>query len=401
MGTKLSQRIDRISPSATLAITAKAKEMQRQGIKVVSLAAGEPDFDTPEYIKEAATEALKNGFTKYTPVSGIIELKEAIVKKFKKDNNIEYNTEEIIISCGAKHVLFNIMQVLCEEGDEVIIPSPYWVTYPAQVKLAGGIPVILPTSEEKQFKLTLNTLKKDINERTKILIINSPSNPTGAVYNQDELQEIKEVCLENDLWVISDEIYERIIYDGIKHTSIASLGEDIKQKTLVVNGLSKTYAMTGWRIGYAGGDKEIIQAMTKLQSQSTSNPTSFAQKAAQIALVDPQGEKVISEMVKKFRERRDFLTEGLSKLAKLHFASPSGSFYLFLNISEYYGSSYENEIINSSIQFCRYLLEKAHVAVIPGSAFGEDRCIRISFANSIENIGEALKRIKEFLKVLS
>ena len=398
---KLSERICRIGPSPTLAITAKAKEMQAQGVKVISLAAGEPDFDTPQYIKDAAVKALKDGFTKYTPASGMGELKEAIIEKFKKDNKIEYNAKEIIVSCGAKHALFNIMQVLCDQGDEVIIPAPYWVTYPEQVKLAGGNPVILPTLEERKFKLSADLLRRVINEHTRILILNSPSNPTGTVYTEGELEELKEVCLENKLWVISDEIYEKIIYDGVKHCGIASMGKDIKDKTLVVNGLSKTYAMTGWRIGYAAGPREIIQAMSNLQSQSTSNPTSFAQKAAVAALSDSQGEKAIAGMADNFRHRRDFLVKELNKWKKVHFLVPQGSFYLFLDISEYFGTSYQGPAINSSAQLSQYLLEKAQVAVIPGSAFGDDQYIRISFANSLENIEEALDRIKKFLRLLS
>ena len=398
---KLSERICRIGPSPTLAITAKAKQMQAQGLKIISLAAGEPDFDTPQYIKDTAVAALKDGFTKYTPASGTGELKETIIEKLRKDNRVEYNPKEIIVSCGAKHSLFNIMQVLCDEGDEVIIPAPYWVTYPAQVKLAGGNPVILPTLEERKFKLSAELLRRVINEHTKILILNSPSNPTGMVYTKGELEELKEVCLENKLWVISDEIYEKIIYDGVKHYSIASLGKDIQDKTLVVNGLSKTYAMTGWRLGYAAGPREIVQAMSNLQSQSTSNPTSFVQKAAVTALSDSQGEKIIAGMVDSFRQRRDFLVKELNKWKKVHFLVPQGSFYLFLDISEYFGTSYQGPTINSSAQLSQYLLEKAQVAVIPGSAFGEDQYIRISFANSLENIKEALNRIKKFLKLLA
>lgn len=397
---KLSQRISRIESSSTLAITAKAKELKNQGLKVISLAAGEPDFDTPQYIKDAAVQALKDGFTKYTPSSGILELKEAIVEKFKKDNGLIYKPEEIIVSCGAKHSLHNIMQVLCEEGDEVIIPSPYWVTYPEQVKLADGIPVILPTLEERDFKLSSSLLSRVIAGRTKILILNSPSNPTGTVYKKEELEELKEVCLENDLWVISDEIYEKIIFDGQKHWSIASLGEDIKEKTIVVNGLSKTYAMTGWRIGYAAGPREVIQALDNFQSQTTSNPTSFAQKAALIALTAPQGDKEISKMVKAFQERRDFLVQELKKWKKIRFLIPQGTFYLFLDVSEYFGGSFPGEVINSSVSFSQYLLDKMQVAVIPGSAFGNDQYIRLSFATSLENIAEGLKRIKKFLELL-
>ncbi len=398
---KLSQRIGRINPSLTLAITAKAKEMQRQGLKIVGLAAGEPDFDTPQYIKEAAIKALGEGFTKYTPASGIIELKEAIVRKLKEDNALEYRTDEIIVSCGAKHALYNIMQTLCDEGDEVVIPAPYWVTYPEQVKLAGGIPVVIPTLEERNFKLSANLLRRVITERARIIILNSPSNPTGAIYSKDELEELKEVCLEYNLWVISDEIYEKIIYDGKKHSSIASLGKEIKRKTLLVNGLSKTYAMTGWRIGYTAGPREIIRAMGNLQSQSTSNPTSFVQKAALAALTDSRRESVIAEMLKKFQERRDFLTMELSKWEKVRFLNPDGAFYLFLDISEYFGCSFKGKTIKTSVQFSDFLLEEGKVAVIPGSAFGKDEYIRISFANSIENIAEGLKRIKKFLESLS
>ncbi len=401
MESYLSSRINSITPSSTLAISAQAKAMQSQGINVISLAAGEPDFDTPEYIKEAAIEALKGGFTRYTPASGTAELKEAVAHKFKKDNQLDYKADEIIISCGAKHSLYNVIQVLCDKGDEVIIPSPYWLTYPAQVKLAGATAVIIPTLEERNFKLSLSLLKRAITRNSKVLIINSPSNPTGAVYKQSELEEIKEVCLEHNIWVISDEIYEKIIYDDCRHVSIASLGEDIKNKTLVVNGVSKTYAMTGWRIGYAAGPREVIAAMSKLQSHSTSNPTSFAQKGAMAALKDPQGEKIISKMVNAFYERRNFLVSELNRWEKVRFVNPSGAFYLFLDVSEYFGTVCNNVEIKSSIQFSQSLLEGARVAVVPGAAFGGDEFIRLSFATSIENIKEALARIKKFLKTLS
>jgi aspartate aminotransferase len=394
----LSNRAKSLKPSPTLAINAKAKAMQAQGIRVVSFGAGEPDFDTPENIKKAAVRAIEEGFTKYTPVGGIDELKDAIIHKFKRDNNLAYKRSEILVSCGGKHSFYNLAQAIFDHGDEVIIPAPYWVSYPPMVSLAGASPIIINTKEENGFKLTPEDLKKAITPKTKALVINSPSNPTGSTYTKEELKKIAEIAIEHNFFVISDEIYEKIVYDGFEFISIASLSDEIKKKTIIVHGVAKTYAMTGWRIGYTAGPEEIISAMNNIQSQSTSNPTSIAQKASVEALVGPQEE--VKKMVSAFAKRRNFIVDRLNKILGVSCFKPIGTFYVFPNFSSYYGKSYEGKKISNSTDLADYFLNVARVAVVPGVEFGADPFERLSFATSMEDIKEGVDRIEEALKKL-
>jgi len=394
----ISKRVAQISPSATLAITAKAKQMKAEGIDVVGFGAGEPDFDTPDHIKEAAKKALDEGFTKYTPASGTAELKEAICKKFKNDNNLDYTPQEIIVSCGAKHSIYNVIIALCSEGDEVILPSPYWVSYPEMIKAAGATPVILKATQKSNFKVLPLQLIDAITPKTKLLILNSPSNPTGMLYTKDELQTISQILVEKGIFCISDEIYEEIIYDGQKHISIASLGSEIKELTIVVNGVSKAYSMTGWRIGYAAGRKDIIKAMSNLQSHSTSNPTSIAQKAALAALEGSR--EPIGAMVTEFKKRRDYIIERLNSINGISCLKTQGAFYVFPDVSELFGKSFNGKEIKDSMSLTEALLDEANVAVVPGSAFGSDANLRLSYAISMENIKEGLNRIEKFVNRL-
>ncbi|BCB96716.1 aminotransferase [Dissulfurispira thermophila] len=394
----LADRVKKIKPSPTLAMDARAKAMKAQGLDIVNFGVGEPDFDTPEHVKEAAIKAIRDGFTKYTPVGGIDELKEAIIEKFKIDNNLEYTKEEILVSCGAKHSLYNIAQALYAPGDEVIIPSPYWVSYPDQVLLNDAVPVFLSTYEEDNFMLRPEVLESKITKKTKAIILNSPSNPTGLTYDRKTLQAIAEIALKHNIYIISDEIYEKLVYDDIEFVSIASLDKEVKNKTIVVNGLSKSHAMTGWRIGYAAGPKDIIKAMTNIQSQSTSNPTSIAQKAAVAALTGPQD--FISIMHAEFDRRRKFLVDGLNSIEGVRCLKPTGAFYAFPNISKLYGKKAGERRVDSSLDMAMYLLEDARVALVHGEAFGNDAYIRISYATSMENIDKGLERIKEAMSRL-
>jgi len=362
--------------------------MKKSGIDVVNFGAGEPDFDTPQPIKEAAIKAINDGFTKYTPSTGIPELKEAIARKLKIENNVDYAPDQIVVSCGAKHTIFNLIQVLINKGDQVIIPSPYWVSYTEMVKLAQGKPVILDTRQSDGFKIDIEKLKKKINASTKLLILNSPSNPAGVFYSKEELQAIANVCVENKLMVISDEIYEKILFDNLQFTSIASLGKDIYDLTLTVNGLSKSFSMTGWRIGYFAGPKEIVEAVSKFQDHSTSNPTSISQKASLAAFSMDQS--YYSSVTAKFQERRDFIASYLDeKLSEfVSFIKPQGAFYIFINIAKTKIHSFD---------FAKRFLEESYVAVIPGDSFGCDSWIRISFATSLEEIKKGLQRLELFL----
>ena len=396
---KLSARAKKLQPSATLAITAKEKALKSQGVDVIGFGAGEPDFDSPENVKEEAVRAIKAGFTKYTAVGGIDELKEAIINRMKQDYGLEYQKSEIIVSNGAKHTLYNLTQALFEEGDEVIIPSPYWVSYPEQITLAGATPVILETKEEEGFKIDPAELGKLITPRTRALILNYPSNPTGATYNEVELRQIVDVAMEAGLIIISDEIYDKIIYDGVKHTPVATLGEDVKKATILVNGVSKTYSMTGWRIGYAAGDKEVINAMGKLQGQSTSNPTSISQRAALEAYRGPHD--IIEERTREFEKRKNYIVERLNSIPGIKCFSPQGAFYAFPKISGFFGKRYNGKVIKSSMDFTEFLLDEAKVAVVPGDSFGSDNHVRISFATSMENIIKGMDRIEEAVKKLS
>jgi len=394
----LSNRAKSLKPSPTLAINAKTKSMQAQGIHVISFGAGEPDFDTPQNIKQAAVKAIEEGFTKYTPVGGIDELKDAVIHKFKRDNGLTFKRSEVMVSCGGKHSFYNLAQALFDQGDEVIIPAPYWVSYPPMVELAEASPIIINTKEKNGFKLTVEDLKRAITPKAKGLIINSPSNPTGNAYTKKELEKIAEVAISHNFFVISDEIYEKIIYDGFEFTSIASLGEEIKKRTIIVHGVAKTYAMTGWRIGYTAGPEEIISAMNNIQSQSTSNPTSIAQKASVEALIGPQDE--VKKMVSAFAERRNYIVDRMNKVSGVLCYKPVGAFYVFPNFSSYYGKSYQGKKISNSTELADYFLDVAKVAVVPGVEFGDDAFERLSFATSMGNIKEGLDRIEEALKKL-
>src|SRR3972149_6270445 len=376
----LSNRAKSLKPSPTLAINAKAKSMQAQGIQVISFGAGEPDFDTPENIKVAAKKAIDDGFTKYTPVGGIDELKDAIIKKFQRDNGLTYKRSEVLVSCGGKHSFYNLAQAIFDQGDEVIVPAPYWVSYPPMVALANGIPVIVETTEKNEFKITPDELKRAITPKTKALIINSPSNPTGSAYTKKELEKIAEIAISQDFFVISDEIYEKIVYDGFEFVSIASLSEEMKKRTIIVHGVAKTYAMTGWRIGYTAGSEEIISAMNNIQSQSTSNPTSIAQKASVEALMGPQNE--VEKMVSAFGQRRNYIVDRLNKIQGVSCYKPMGAFYVFPNFSSYYGKSYQAKKIENSTHLADYFLDVAKVAVVPGVEFGADPFERLSYATS-------------------
>jgi aspartate aminotransferase len=396
---KLSARAERLQPSATLTITAKAKALKSQGVDVIGFGAGEPDFDSPLHVKEAAIRAINEGMTKYTGVGGIDELKDAIIHRLKEDHNLEYEKSEIITSVGAKHTLYNVIQVLFDSGDEVIVPAPYWVSYPEQIRLAEATPVILDTVESEGFKITPESLKNCINSNTKALILNYPSNPTGATYNEEELRAIVDVAMEAELIIISDEIYEKIIYGGIKHIPVAALGENIKKSTILVNGVSKTYSMTGWRIGYAAGDKDVISAMSKLQGQSTSNPTSISQWAAIAAFTGDH--KIIEDRTKEFEQRKNYIVEKLNEIPEITCFDPQGAFYVFPNVSGCYGKEFDGKVLNNSLDFTEFILDEAKVAVVPGVAFGADDYVRISYATSMDDIVKGINRITEAITKLS
>jgi len=384
MKQKISSRALNCADSPTLAISAKAKSLKAQGHNVIDFGAGQPDFEPSEHVKQAIIKSLeKKGYAKYTASSGIPELKKAIVEKLKKDNNIEYTEKQIIVSCGAKHSLYNIMHAMLDKGDEVIIPSPYWVSYPEMVKLAEGIPVFVETDNE--FKIKANKIAEAVTERTKIIIINSPSNPTGAVIDDEELKKIADIAIKHNIFVVSDEIYEKIIF-GKKHLSIASLKDDIKKLTITVNGISKAYAMPGLRIGYAAGDEEIIKAMSRIQDQSTSNPTSIIQESAVEAIKGQQED--LEKMRKEFEKRRDFIVKALNEMG-FTCPQPEGAFYVFPKLPDKF---------EDSVKFTEELLEKEKVAVVPGIYFGKEGYIRLSYACSIEEIKDGMERIKRFLK---
>ena len=385
---ELSRRVKRMSPSPTMAITSKAKELKAKGIDVIGFGAGEPDFDTPYHIKEAAKEAIDMGFTKYTPPAGIPELRRAVADKLKEENGIDYEPEQVVITDGAKQALFNLMLSVIDEGDEVIIPSPYWVTYPEQVKFAGGTPVFVETKEVKGFALTLEELKPAVTSRTKMIILCTPHNPTGSVIPKEELQRIGEFCAERGILIASDECYEYLTYDGFKHTSIASLSPEIKQVTITINALSKAFSMTGWRVGYAAGPKEIIDAMIKINSQSISNVNSIAQKAAVAALTKPKD--FLNEWLEAFDQRRRYMVEKLNEIPGISCLMPKGAFYAFPNVKELLKLGG----FKDDWELADYLLERAKIAVVPGSAFGYPGYLRLSYATSMENIEEGLKRFK-------
>jgi aspartate aminotransferase len=396
MSLFLSKKALSISPSSTLAIDAKFKSMKAKGIDVVGFGAGEPDFDTPAHIKEAAIKAINEGFTKYTPASGMPQLREAVCRKFKRDNGLDYSPEQIVVSNGAKHSLVNAFMAICDPGDEVIIPAPFWVSYPEMVKMADGVPVFLNTSEENNFKFTIEDLKKAITAKTRALVLNSPSNPTGMVYSREELKEIAEVAVQNNIYIISDEIYEKLIYDGMEHTSIATFGDEIKDLTIIINGVSKTYAMTGWRIGYTASNAKIAKVMGSIQSHATSNPNSIAQVAAIAALDGPQDD--IEVMRKAFIERRDYMVDRINSIEGLSCSKPQGAFYVMMNIKSLLGKEFYGRVITNSDEFADVLLEKANVALVPGSGFGAEEYVRWSYATSMQNIVEGLNRIEKFIK---
>lgn len=393
---ELSRKAQEISSSVTLAITAKAKMLKDQGVDVVSFGAGEPDFNTPVNIQEAGIKAIKNGFTRYTPASGILDLKEAICRKLFNDNKIEYKPSQIVVSNGAKQGLYNALMAICNPGDEVIVPVPYWVSYPELIKLVDGIPVYIETREEDSFKYTKSALLNAITDKTKAIILNSPNNPTGAVYTKDELEIIAEIAVKNDLLIISDEIYEKLVYDEIKHISIASLNDEIKKRTIVLNGMSKAYAMTGWRIGYTASEEVIAKIMSNIQSHATSNPNSIAQYASVDALNGPQD--TIELMRKEFEKRRNYMVEKINSISNISCSKPDGAFYVMVNISKLIGKKIKGFDINNSVDLCAALLEAEKVAAIPGAGFGSDNYIRLSYATSLENIIEGLNRIENFVK---
>jgi len=394
----VSNRARSLKPSPTLAITAKEKALRAQGLDVVGFGAGEPDFDTPMHIKKAAIDAILDGYTKYTPAAGSEELKDAIINKFKRDNDLEYGRDEVIVTCGGKHALYSLFQAIFQEGDEVIVPTPYWVSYPVMVELAGATPVFVEAHEEEEFQLTADMVKKHLTSKTKGIILNYPSNPSGSIYYLACLEEIGKLAVENGIYLISDEIYDKIVYEGYTHTSIASLGQPIKETTIITHGVSKTYSMTGWRIGFAAGARDIIQAMSNIQSQSTSNPTSISQKAALAALTGPQD--FVGMMVEEFTKRRDFFVSGLNGIDGVTCFNPKGAFYVFPCFKGLLDRTYKGRRVTSIAKWAEILLEDFHVAAVPGEEFGKAGYLRLSFATSMEVIEKGLERIKKAVRAL-
>ena len=398
MALTISEKCRNIHPSVTLAIDARAKQLRAMGLDVIGFGAGEPDFDTPRYIKSAARDALDAGMTKYTPVAGTVELRTEIQQKLLRDNGLDYEITDIIVSNGAKQCLFNALSAILDPGDEVLLPSPCWVSYPEMVRMAGGVPVMVKGDEANGFLVDADALRPHVTERTKALILNSPNNPSGSVCSRALLEGIAALAVEKQFYVISDEIYEKLIYDGETHVSIASLGDEIRAQTIVVNGVSKSYAMTGWRIGYAAGPKPVIRAMTAFQSHSTSNPNSIAQHAAAVALTN--GEKFMHDSLVEFDARRRLMHQLISEIPGLSAALPKGAFYMMLNISALIGKSLNGRAIRGSDDFAEMLLESQKVAVVPARAFGDDRYVRLSYATSRDKITLGLARIAEFVKEL-
>ncbi|MDD3641085.1 MAG: pyridoxal phosphate-dependent aminotransferase [Atribacterota bacterium] len=391
----LSERINNIKASQTLAINAQILRMKDEGKKIISFGAGEPDFSTPQNIQKAAIKAIKDGFTHYTTSSGIIELKKAIIKKLKLDNNLNYDVNEIIISNGAKHSLYNTLMTLCNPGDEVILPTPCWVSYAEQIKLAQAKPIFVKTNPISQFQVLIKEIEKNITNKTKAILLNSPNNPTGAVYSREDLQKIGNLLVKKDIYCISDEVYEKLVYDDSEHVSIASLGSNIKSRVILINGVSKTYAMTGWRIGYAAGPKEVIAGMNKLQGQCTSNANSIAQKASVEALVGNQ--ESIKYMRNEFDKRRKYIVKELNSINGFSCDLPKGAFYVFPNIKKLLnaGIVFNDMVIKDSLQLADYILNKVEVAVVPGSAFESEGYLRLSYATSMQDIEEGMKRLKD------
>ena len=393
---KLSQRISSVQPSATIAITTRAKQMKASGLDVVSFGAGEPDFDTPDFIKQASIEALQAGDTKYTPRCAV-ELQKAIAAKLARENHLTVDPKQVVVTFGGKHALYTACQVLLEPGDKVLIPSPYWVSYPEMVRLAGGEPIFLPTSPQENFKITPQQLLAAA-KQAKILILNSPSNPTGMTYTPEELAALAEAVLQTQLIVFSDEIYEKLIYGDTKFVSFASLDDRLPERTLTVNGLAKTFAMTGWRLGWASGPVEVISAIRTLMSHETTSPVSFAQAGALAAYTAPQAAETLEMMRQEFAYRGRHMTERLNAIEGVQCIEPTGAFYCFPDVSAHYGRTLGNELINDSMCFAKAALEQVKVALVPGAPFGEDRCVRLSFATSREQIDKGLDRLEEHLK---
>lgn len=391
----LAERVRNLKPSPTLAVDAKAKALKAQGVDIVNLSAGEPDFDTPDHIKEAAIKAIRDGFTKYTAVAGIPELKEAIAAKMKRDYNTEYSADEIIASTGGKQVLYNIMQAILDPGDEVIIPVPYWVSYPALVELAGGVPQFLMCSADDGFALDIDGLASMITSRTRAIILNSPSNPTGAAYSEKDLEEVARLAIQHGFYIISDDIYDEIRFDGKAPANVVSINPECRDRALIVNGVSKTYAMTGWRIGYLAGPAAVVKATSKIQSQSTSNPNSIAQKAAAAALSGSQA--CIQTMNSAFAERKEYIVSRLRGIEGVKCVEPSGAFYAFPDMSAFYGKKHAGGTISDSLSLADYLLESAQIACVPGIAFGDDRFIRFSYATDMAVIKEGMDRLEKAL----
>ena len=393
----LSQRSQNVTPSSTLAITAKINALIADGVDVVKFGAGEPDFDTPDYIKAAAIAAIDAGFTKYTPVPGTPELREAIAEKFKRDNGLSYEPSEVIVSCGAKHTIYNIFQAICDPGDEVIFAAPYWVSYPEQIKLAGAVPRVIETTPAQNFCMAPDQIEAAITTKTKAILVNSPSNPTGTTYDLDTLKAIAALAVKYQVYLISDEIYEALLYDGATHQSPASFNEETKAITFVVNGVSKAYSMTGWRIGYTAGPEDVISAMSRIQSHSTSNPTSIAQKAAVAALNESESQDAVENMRKAFEERRNVICQRFDEIDGVSYVKPQGAFYIFPDFSEHYGRTIGGQKIEGSMDITDYLLNSAGVGVVPGNGFGADNHLRLSFATSLTEINRGLDRIKKAL----
>ncbi len=398
MSINLSHRAKAIKPSPTLTVSALAKKMKADGVDVINFGVGEPDFNTPEAIKNAAKKAIDDDFTKYTASSGILELRQAISEKLLRDNNLKCNPNDILVSPGAKASIVFILMAICDPRDEIIIPTPYWVSYTSQVEMVDAHPVLLPTSMENNFKISAKQLDEALENLSnpKALILNSPNNPTGTVYSKEELEDIANVCLKHNILIISDEIYEKLIYDNKKHISIASISDEIREQTVVINGVSKAYAMTGWRLGYAAGPTEIIKYASRIQSHTTSCVNSMTQKAAIIALKECSSD--VEDMRKKFEHRRDVLVKGLKSIPNVQCAKPEGAFYAMPDISYYLHNNSKG--INNSVEFCNYLLKEFHVAIVPGSAFGADNYVRFSYANSLENIEQGLIRFRNALESL-
>lgn len=390
---RLATRAQNIGASPTLAMNARAKEMKRQGIDVLSFTVGEPDFNTPAHIAAAGIEAIREGFTRYTPAAGIPELKEAICMKLDRDNELQYEPADVIVSNGAKHSIYNALQALVDDGDEVIVPAPYWVSYPEMIKLNGGTPVIIPTAAKDGFKLRPEQLQEHITDRTKAIFINSPNNPTGAVYSRPELESLADILVPRGIVIIADEVYEKLLYDGAVFTSVAALGPEVKEHTVTVNGVSKTYAMTGWRIGYAAAPRVLAQAMANIQSHATSNPNAIAQKAALVALTGDQ--TPVQKMLTEFTRRREQMVKGINAIPGMSCCKPEGAFYIFAQVASLFGKTIRERKINGSVDLAEVLLTEGHVALVPGAAFGDDRFVRFSYATSLDVIEKGLLRVKD------